>query len=242
MSPIQPVGASDTNGDRRIPFKRSPGRSWRLRSPSPKAPRAPGDGAKREATASTDDGDARTAQQGHEKPSGWYTPHRAIVILGTSLIAVAIAGGTLGVVNSTRAEQAMATLSDRYLVLQPPVREMRAGVADFQVLAEQAFVDSSSDSTLLASAEVDSNATDSNYLTLQRLLALPGNANLAPHLSTQMAAYVAAPFGSWRFPGGRKARPADRAPRRRGTERRCKPRRRLSAVAIEREWSPGADR
>jgi len=150
------------------------------------------------------DGDAGTRQPGYEKSSGWYSPHRAIVALGASLIAVAIGGGTLGVVNATRAEQAMTIMSDRYLVLQPPVREMRAGVADFQVLAEQAFVDSASDSTLLASAEVDSNATDSNYLILQRLLALPGNATLAPHLSAQMAAYVAARSDLGAFLAGQK--------------------------------------
>ena len=150
------------------------------------------------------DGDAGIRQPGYEKSSGWYSPHRAIVALGASLIAVAIAGGTLGVVNATRAEHAMTIMSDRYLVLQPPVRGMRAGVADFQVLAEQAFVDSASDSTLLASAELDSNATDSNYLILQRLLALPGNATLAPHLSAQMAAYVAARSDLGAFLAGQK--------------------------------------
>jgi len=54
-------------------------------------------------------------------------------------MTVAVAGGSLGVVNSGRAERSTSILSDRYLVLQPPVRDLRAGVSSFQVVAERAF-------------------------------------------------------------------------------------------------------
>ena len=125
-------------------------------------------------------------------PRPWYLPHRAIAFLGTLLIVVAVAGGTLGLVNSGRAERLSGLLTDRYLVLQPPVREMRAAVADFQVQAEQAFADSAPFATLVTAAEADSSATDRAYLSLQRLLAVPGNSDLAPDLSKEMASYVAA--------------------------------------------------
>jgi diguanylate cyclase (GGDEF)-like protein len=119
-------------------------------------------------------------------------PHRAIVALGLILTAVALAGGTLGVVNSARAEGAITTVSDRYLILQPPVRELRTAVADFQVVAAQAFVGSVLDTTLLPSAVAASNATDATYVRLQHLLAGPGNASLSPHLDADMTTYVAA--------------------------------------------------
>jgi hypothetical protein len=66
-------------------------------------------------------------------------PHRAIIFLAVLLTAVAVAGGLLGVTNASQAEQATARLSRQYLVLQPPVRQIRASVADFQVLATEAF-------------------------------------------------------------------------------------------------------
>ena len=78
-----------------------------------------------------------------------------------------------------------------YLVLQPPVRQIRAAVAAFQVLAAESF-SSTPSTTLVSEAVTDSHASDQAYLTLQRLLALPGNSDLAPHLPAQMAAYVAA--------------------------------------------------
>jgi diguanylate cyclase (GGDEF)-like protein len=132
------------------------------------------------------------APPGDEQPPAWYAPHRAIIGLGLVLTAVAVAGGILGVVNSARAEGAITTVSDRYLKLQPPVREVRAAVAAFQVVAEEAFAGSTSDATLLASAVADSNATDETYLRLQHLLAAQGNTTLSPHLDADMTAYVAA--------------------------------------------------
>jgi diguanylate cyclase (GGDEF)-like protein len=137
----------------------------------------------------------------------WYAPHRAIVALGLILTAVAVAGGTVGVVNSARAESAMTTVSDRYLVLQPPVREVRAAVADFQVVAEQAFVGSASDTTLLTSAVADSNTTDVTYLRLQHLLAAPGNTSLSLHLNADMTAYVAARSNLGVYLAGEKVTP-----------------------------------
>ncbi len=126
------------------------------------------------------------------KPRSWYSPHRAIILLAVLLTVVAVAGGTIGIVNASRAEQATARLSGQYLVLQTPVREIRASVAAFQVLADEAFTTSTPVTTLVAGGEVDSNSTDQAYLRLQHLLALPGNSELAPHLAARMSAYVAA--------------------------------------------------
>ncbi|HEV8065218.1 MAG TPA: GGDEF domain-containing protein, partial [Acidimicrobiales bacterium] len=144
------------------------------------------------------------------KPQGWYQPHRAIVVLGVLLIAVAVAGGALGVVNSARAERLTAVLNDRYLVLQPPVRELRASVADFQVQAQAVFGGSAPSATQVAAAVADSNSTTSAYLKVQQLLAVPGNAGLAPHLKADMAAYIAArsnlgPFLAGEAPSARLA-------------------------------------
>ena len=132
------------------------------------------------------------ASSGASEPRSWYSPHRAIVFLAVVLTAIAVAGGTLGVVNASRAERATAQLTRQYLVLQPPVREIRASVAAFQVLAAEAFSSPTPATSLVTQAVADSNSTDRAYLTLQHLLALPGNGDLAPHLTTQMAAYVAA--------------------------------------------------
>jgi len=132
------------------------------------------------------------ANSGASEPRSWYSPHRAIVFLAVVLTAIAVAGGTIGVVNASRAEQATTQLTRQYLVLQPPVREIRASVAAFQVLAAQAFSSPTPATPLVTQAVADSNSTDQAYLTLQHLLAIPGNGDLAPHLTTQMAAYVAA--------------------------------------------------
>jgi diguanylate cyclase (GGDEF)-like protein len=110
------------------------------------------------------------------------------------LIAAAVAGGALGVVESARAEETAALLTDRYLVLQPPVREARAAVASFQLLATQAFAGSVS-STLLDSAVVESADVDRTYLAVHRLLSLPENVGLDPGLARLEAAYVASRTG-----------------------------------------------
>jgi diguanylate cyclase (GGDEF)-like protein len=132
------------------------------------------------------------ANSGASEPRSWYSPHHAIVFLAVVLTAIAVAGGTLGLVNASRAEQATAKLSGQYLVLQPPVRQIRASVAAFQVLAAEAFNSPTPATPLVTQAVADSSSTDKAYLVLQHLLALPGNGDLAPHLTTQMAAYVAA--------------------------------------------------
>ncbi len=118
-----------------------------------------------------------------------YSPHRALITLGAVLITVAVAGGTLGVVESARAERSATVLDDRYLVLLAPARAARAAVASFQVVAEQAFAGSDGPE-LLASAVDASDAVDRSFLTLHRFLALPGNADLAPGLAELETAYV----------------------------------------------------
>ena len=133
-----------------------------------------------------------TAVPGASEARSWYSPHRAIIFLAVILTVVALAGATIGVVNASRAEQATNRLSTRYLVLQPPVRQIRAAVAGFQVLAAEAFSSSTPPTTLVSEAVEDANSSDAAYLTLQRLLALPENSDLAPDLSAQMAAFVAA--------------------------------------------------
>jgi diguanylate cyclase (GGDEF)-like protein len=131
------------------------------------------------------------ASSGASKPRSWYAPHRAIIFLAVVLTAIAVAGGTLGVVNASRSEQATEQVTRQYLVLQPPVRQIRASVAAFQVLAAEAFTSPTPATPLVTQAVADSSSTDKTYLTLQHLLALPGNGGLAPHLAAQMAAYVA---------------------------------------------------
>ncbi len=125
-------------------------------------------------------------------PWGWYAPHRAIVLLGVVLILIALGGATLGVVNASRSEALTAKLSGRYLVLLPPVRQIRADASAFQVVADKAFTGTAPSSTLVAQGVTAAAALNKAYLTLGHLLALPGNAGLAPHLPAQMAAYDAA--------------------------------------------------
>jgi diguanylate cyclase (GGDEF)-like protein len=129
-------------------------------------------------------------------PRTWYVPHRAIICLGVILTLVAVAGGTLGVKNADRAAAATSVISNRYLPLQPPVREVRASIAAFQVLVEQTLAESTppSDSFVTSAVQV-TNVTDQEFLTLQRLLAQPANVGLAPHLDQKMAAYVSARGG-----------------------------------------------
>jgi hypothetical protein len=119
-----------------------------------------------------------------------YSPHRALVALGTILIVVAVAGGMLGVGNATRAERSDALLTERYLVVLPAGRQARASLENFQVLAEQAFEGSRVSATLLASAVQDSAAASQAYDALHRLLILPINAGLAPGLAGLESTYV----------------------------------------------------
>ncbi len=129
------------------------------------------------------------------EPRSWYSPHRAIVFLGVLLTVVAVAGGALGVVNSSRAEALNNQIIDQYLVLLPPVREIRTSVADFQALEAEAFGTSTPVTTFVPAAVADSNAIDKAYLSLRHLLALPDNAGLAPALRAQMTAFVSARLG-----------------------------------------------
>ncbi len=133
---------------------------------------------------------SRTASRGIRT----YSPHRSLIALGTILMTVAVAGGAFGVVESARAERTAALLTNQYLVLQPPVRAARTALANFQVLAAQAFGGSVS-TALLDSAVVESADVDQTYLALQRLLSLPENAGLAPDLARLEAAYISSRTG-----------------------------------------------
>ncbi len=132
----------------------------------------------------------------------WYSPHRAIVLLGTVLTLVALAGGILGVVNSSRAEQLNSRLTDQYLVLAGPVRQIRASESEFQLLAEEAFSKTVPATKILTGAVSTSNALDKAYITLQHLLAQPGNEGLAPQLAGRMAAFTASQSGLSAFLAG----------------------------------------
>jgi len=123
-----------------------------------------------------------------------YSPHRSLIALGTILMTVAVAGGAFGVVESSRAEQAAALLTNRYLVLGPPVRAARAALASFQLLAAQAFA-GSVNNALLDTAVVDSAAVDQTYLAVHRLLSLPYNASVSPDLASLEAKYVTSRTG-----------------------------------------------
>jgi len=129
-------------------------------------------------------------------PSRWaYSPHRAVVTLGVVLITVAVAGGLLGVVESSRAESSATVLTSRYLLLQPAVRDLRASVSAFQVVAEEEFAGTGAGDSLLGQAVEASTATDQDYIAVQHLLAEPANAALAPGLGGLETAYVRARTG-----------------------------------------------
>ena len=122
----------------------------------------------------------------------WYAPHRAIILVGVIVTVIALAGAFLGVANASQAESLTAQMSQRYLVLQGPVRDLRGSAAAFQVLAAEAFYNTVSPATLVPAASADSQSANKSFSTLQHLLAATGDTDLAPHLATQMAAFVAA--------------------------------------------------
>ena len=114
------------------------------------------------------------------------------MLLGGVLTLIALAGAFLGVANVSQAESLNAQLTQRYVVLLPPVRQMRTAASAFQVLAAAAFNSSApASATNVAGAENAANAFNKSYLTLQHLLALPGNAKLAPRLPDQVSAFLA---------------------------------------------------
>ena len=122
---------------------------------------------------------------------GWYAHHRAIALVGVVVILLALAGGLLGLANASETESLTAQMSQRYLVLLGPVRDLRGSAASFQVLAAEAFNDAASPTKLVPAAEVDSQNANRYFSTVERLLATPGDTDLAPHLAAQMAAFVA---------------------------------------------------
>jgi diguanylate cyclase (GGDEF)-like protein len=129
----------------------------------------------------------------HRDSWSWYSPHRALVFLGVVLTLVLVAAGSLGVVNAGRSETLNAQLTDRYLVLGPPTRAIRSAASAFQVLVTAAFNSATpSTATAVAGAETNANTINKSYVTLQHLLAMPGNAEMAPRLAGSMKAYIAA--------------------------------------------------
>ena len=149
----------------------------------------------------------KTSREKADRPRSWYSHHRAIVVLGIVLITVALAGGTLGVVDAGRAERATTTLNDRYLVLQPPLRQLRASVANFQVLVEQSVAGETLTSDFIAAATAETNSIDRQYQTLQDLIRTAGDGTLAPHLDAQMDSYETARSGLATFLAGEKPSP-----------------------------------
>jgi len=134
----------------------------------------------------------RPSLSGRKHRTFWtYSSHRAIIALAVWLVSIALAGASIGVFYSTRAEGSVAVMTDRYLPLQPPVRTMRAALSSFQVLVATAFNGTAANVTVLAQAEAASAATDKAYLTLEQLLAQPGNTALAVGLAARVAAYDA---------------------------------------------------
>ena len=149
----------------------------------------------------------KDVRPGDERLQGWYSPHRAIIALGVVLITVAMAGGTLGVINAGRAERATATLNDRYLILQPPLRQLRSTVAEFQVLVEQSVAGATLTSAFITSATAETTTTDHQYQSLVSLIRSSGDRKLAPHLAAQMASYITARSGLATFLSGEKPSP-----------------------------------
>jgi diguanylate cyclase (GGDEF)-like protein len=122
----------------------------------------------------------------------WYSPHRAILLVGAIVTVIALAGAFLGVANASRAESLTAQMSQRYLVLQGPVRNLRGSAAAFQVLASEAFSQTASPATLVPEAESDAQDANKSFSDVEHLLTTPGDSDLAPHLAADMAAFVAA--------------------------------------------------
>ncbi|HEX4433594.1 MAG TPA: GGDEF domain-containing protein [Acidimicrobiales bacterium] len=122
----------------------------------------------------------------------WYAPHRAIVLVGILVTLIALAGAFLGVANASEAESLTGQLTQRYLVLQGPVRDTRGAAAAFQVLAVEAFNNAASAATLVPAAEIDTKNMNTAYNNLEHLLASQDEADLAPGLPAHMAAFIAA--------------------------------------------------
>ena len=134
-------------------------------------------------------GDRDTAAMGQWK---WYSPHRAILLVGVIVTIIALAGAFLGVANASRAESLTAEMSQRYLTLQGPVRDLRGSAAAFQVVAEEAFHNVVVPSTLVPVAETDGQNATKAFNTLERLLSATSDTSLAPRLAARMAAFIAA--------------------------------------------------
>jgi len=112
--------------------------------------------------------------------------------VGVILTVIALAGGLLGVANASKAESLTAEMSQRYLVLLGPVRDLRGAAAAFQVVAEEAFHNVVVPATLVPVAETDGQNATKSFNTLERLLTTTGDTSLAPTLAARMASFVAA--------------------------------------------------
>ena len=123
------------------------------------------------------------------------------------LTAIALAGAFLGVANASEAESLNSQVSQRYLVLLEPVRQVRAYAADFQVLAVQAFADTTLASSLVPAAEKDTNNMNKSYATLHHLLTSSDATDLDPRLSSRMATFINAQDSLGAFLAGQAATP-----------------------------------
>lgn len=135
--------------------------------------------------------DTGSKTRGRE-PWKWYAPHRAIVLSGVVLTLIALAGAFLGVANASQAQSATAQLTDRYLALLSPVKTIRASAANFQVLAAEVINGAGPAASYVPAAESAADTMNKSYDDLERLFVSHGDTHLAPDLSRQMAAYVAA--------------------------------------------------
>ncbi|HUC05529.1 MAG TPA: hypothetical protein VL961_09015, partial [Acidimicrobiales bacterium] len=134
----------------------------------------------------------------------WYAPHRAIILSGVVLTLIALGGAFLGVANASKAESATAQLNQRYLVLLPPLRAIRASSANFQVLAAEVFNNTVAPDVVLPEAESDTTTMNKDYDTLRHLLATSGDDNLAPGLTGRMAAFQTAQDSLGAFLAGQR--------------------------------------
>jgi diguanylate cyclase (GGDEF)-like protein len=112
--------------------------------------------------------------------------------VGIVVTLIALTGAFLGVANAAQAESLTGQLTQRYLVLEGPLRDTRAAETAFQVLAAEAFNNAAPADSLVPQAEVDTNEMNKSYNTLTRLLKSQNETNLAPGLPSRMAAFIAA--------------------------------------------------
>lgn len=137
----------------------------------------------------------RRSHVGDRRPVLAYSPHRAIIGLGAGLMAMAFLGGALGAVSAARAETYASSVTNRDLVLGAAVREMRASIDYFQVLADSASAGSGVSGDLVSAGGRETTITDEAYVVVRHLLTLPGNSRLVPGLARLETVYAGSRSG-----------------------------------------------